>query len=145
MTHYYFLRVIDFFNLEYTSNTGIQLYKAMNYFLLQNNSIANITNKFHTINFRSSNFDSYMSKSNLKFDDFLSKIFAFIGPWALLLIYLSNYINESEKLNQNISKIFKGFEINQIMMKKIRIIMEDFNEVEYKENPNFNDDILTSI
>ena len=128
----------NLFNLEYTEFTGISANKITNYFYFNNNKIANVSNKILTVNFRAANVYFQLFRTNMKIDEFIGKILSYFTLFAMLVIYMSSFINESEKINKNISKIFKGFEINQIMMKKIRIILEDFNEVEYKENPDFN-------
>ena len=128
----------NLFNLEYTEFTGISANKITNYFYFNNNKIANVSNKILTVNFRAANVYFQLFRTNMKIDEFIGKILSYFTLFAMLVIYMSSFINESEKINKNISKIFKGFEINQIMMNKIRIILEDFNEVEYKENPDFN-------
>jgi hypothetical protein len=39
-----------------------------------------------------------------------------------------------------VNTIFKAFQSNQIMMHKIRLIQEEYNEINYKQTPpNFND------
>ena len=80
----------------------------------------------------------------MMFDQFIGKVISFLSLPTILIFILNKYISDFAAKQENISKIFKRHEINHIMMKKIRIILEDFNEVDYKENPNFNMELKPS-
>ena len=85
-----------------------------------------------------------MKRTRVKLDEVFGKIMSVISIFLLVFYFLSSKIDEFESKKKTISNIFKGFETNKIMMKKIRIIQEDFNEVEYKNNPNFNTEVNIS-
>ena len=53
------------------------------------------------------------------------------------------FINDFEIRKKIIFGLFKNFEINTLMMIKLRELQEKYNEVDYKKNPDFNE--ITSI
>ena len=119
----------------------ISLHKISNYFAFKENTSGNKDYKFLSVNFRASTETQRMKRTVMKFDQFCGMIMSFLSIVGLVAIQLNYFINEFEAKKMAIYKIFKGHEINHIMMKKIKIIQEDFNEFEYKENPNFNAEI----
>ena len=111
----------------------------MNFFEFKNNQLLNADNNFLAINFKASSIQINMERSTLKIDEFIGKVLSYLAFFGLIVVYISSFINEFESKNKNIFKIFKAYHSNDTMMKKIRIIQENFNEVEYQQNPDFNE------
>ena len=104
----------------------------------------NIVNKYDKfsplskIRIRPSNIVIELGRTSLKFDSFLGNIISFLTVFFVILGFLNMIINEIEAKKHLIRVLFKNFEVNTIMMKKIRIIQENFNEVKYFNIPDFN-------
>ena len=72
-----------------------------------------------------------MGRESEKFDSFIGNIISFLTIFFVFLAWVNSVINQFEA-NKNIVKIlFKNFEVNTTMMKKIRIIQQSYNEVNY--------------
>jgi len=69
---------------------------------------------------------------------FLGKSSLFLLIFYSILERLNTWINEFEVKRAAVKNIFKYNDVNNTLMKKIRLIQENFNEVEYKANPDFN-------
>ena len=128
------------FNLAVKPFIGITLERILNYYTLKDNSVPNQKNSFLSVQFRASNKEINLGRTARKLNEFLGQTFSVLLLIRILIGYINEYINEIESKSSTISKIFKNFDLNKIMMKKIRIIQDDFNEVEYNHDPNFNEE-----
>ncbi len=57
-----------------------------------------------------------------------------------LLFWINRYMNEFEMRKTLIFALFKNYELNGVMMKKIKNLQEFYNEVEVNKLPNFKDE-----
>ena len=62
----------------------------------------------------------------------------------MILIAINHFINYFESRKYLISSLFKNYTVNSMMMKKIKIILSNFNEVDYEKiDINFNNKTQT--
>ncbi len=78
-----------------------------------------------------------LSRTVLKVYEFLGNIVSLTLLLYILFAWINKYINNFELKKRLVFGLFKNFEINTKMMSQLKIIQEKYNEVEYKNNPDF--------
>jgi hypothetical protein len=94
------------------------------------------------VRFRSSTKSYMLSRSVLKLYEFVAHVFSIVFILFLIFASLNNYINNFELNKKLVFGLFKNFDVNAKMMSQFKVIQEKFNEVEYKNNPDFMDRII---
>ncbi len=83
-----------------------------------------------------------LSRSVLKLYEFLAHVISIVFIFFLIFASFNNYINNFELKKKLVFGLFKNFDVNARMMSQFKNIQEKFNEVEYKNNPDFMDRII---
>jgi hypothetical protein len=89
------------------------------------------------VRFKASNKFQMVARSVMKIDTFIANIFSFLLFFFLIFSYFNKIMNNFELKKSLIFALFKNFEVNSAMMKKLKVLQEKYNETEYKQNPDF--------
>ncbi len=112
--------------------------------MYENSKINNDKNLL-TVRFKASNKIVQLYRNCMKLDEFLGNLLSVVIAIINLFQFINNFINNFEMKKMIVNKIFKAFQSSHIMMHKIRLIQEEYNEINYKQTPpNFNDNHLTT-
>jgi hypothetical protein len=120
---------ITIINVDKKMFTGIKLDKAIDQFnIVRDNSK---TVPLSRTRFRASNQVMVMGRKSVKIDSFIGSIISFLTIFFVFLAWINMIINQFEAKKNIVEILFKNFEVNTKMMKKIRIIQHNYNEINF--------------
>lgn len=111
--------------------------RVIKFFSIMDDSKLNKYEPLINFRIRASNKDDSLFRSTIKLDEFIGNLFSFLFMIGQFLFHINTYMNEFEMKRVLIFALFKNFELNGIMMKKIKNLQEFYNEVEVNKLPNF--------
>ena len=114
--------------------------RIVKFFSILDDSKLNKYQPLINLRIRASNKDDSLYRSTIKLDEFIGNTYAFLFMVGQLLFWINRYMNEFEMRKTLIFALFKNYELNGVMMKKIKNLQEFYNEVEVNKLPNFKDE-----
>ena len=90
-------------------------------------------NGLHSVRLYASNKSLLLTRTNLKFDAFIGNLFSFLCPFFIILQLINNKINSQEAKQNLVQVLCKNYRINNKIIKKIKLIRETYNEIEFEE------------
>ncbi len=112
--------------------------KVYKFFSILDDSKLNKYSPLIKLRLRASNKDFTLYRATIKLDQLIGKIYSFLLLISHTLFWINKYMNEFEMKRILIFALFKNYEVNVIMMKKIKKFQKNFNEIEIHKIPNFN-------
>ncbi len=111
--------------------------RIVKFFSILDDSKLNKYSPLIKLRIRASNKDESLYRSTIKLDEFIGNVFSFLLLIGQMMFLIDVYMNEFEMKKMLIFALFKNFELNGIMMKKIKNLQGFYNETEVNKLPNF--------
>ena len=98
------------------------------------------------VRLRASNRRNTLFKSTMKFDLFLSKLISMILLMYIVFSFFFKIMNVFELKKVLIADLFKNFEMKIIMSQKVKLINDNYNEIQSKKgNDLFKEESNTKL
>jgi len=116
----------------------MSLDKVNKFFSILDDSKLNKYSPLIKLRLRASNKDITLFRATQKLDQFIGNVFSFLLMLSHILFCINKYMNEFEMKRIIIFGLFKNYEVNAIMMKKIKKLQKNYNEIDIHRIPDFN-------